>query len=366
MNSIISKNEAKKILELDVIDILDIIKKINQDRPNKNITYSRNVFLPITHICNNNCGYCTFKQTPEESDYLLMNEKEVKTIIEEGVKYDCTEALFTFGESADKTEPVQEKLKEYNCETMVDYVYKLSKNTLDNYDILPHTNMGIISREDLARLSQVNASMGLMLETTNKHLLKTVAHKDSPGKNPKKRIKYITDAGKENIPFTTGLLIGIGETMDDHIESLFKIREIQDKYQHIQEIIIQNFKPKTGIAMENYPEPPVTELIKLTILAHIMFPDVSIQIPPNLNQKLMSIFTIVGADDIGGISPITKDYVNPDETWPKITELERELNSINFKLEERLPVYKKYINEKYLNENILKKALKLQKRIEIN
>ncbi|OED30235.1 7,8-didemethyl-8-hydroxy-5-deazariboflavin synthase subunit CofG [Methanosphaera sp. WGK6] len=362
----LSKTEARNILDFNLPDILNLLKKINTNRFNNNITFSRNVFLPLTHICQNNCGYCTFKETPENTDILLMNPTQVDQQIFNAINYKCTEALFTFGESADKNELIQEKLKEYHCETMVDYVYKLSKATLNNYDILPHTNMGIISKDQLHQLAKVNASMGLMLETTNKSLLKTIAHKDSPGKNPKKRINYIKNAGKEKIPFTTGLLIGIGESKEDHIDSLFEIKKLHEKYGHIQEIIIQNFTPKKGIPMENYPEPPIIDLIKLTILSNIMFPDVSIQIPPNLNQKLISIFTIAGADDLGGISPITKDYVNPDAPWPKIDEIKQELNSINYNLVERLPVYKKYINKNYLREEVYEKTVKLQKRIETN
>jgi FO synthase subunit 1 len=275
----------------------------------------------------------------------------------------CTEALFTFGESADKNEVVMDKLNNWGYGSMVDYVYDLSEKILLEYEMLPHTNMGIISRNDLNRLSHVNASMGLMLETTNKHLLKTIAHKDSPGKNPEKRIKFIKNAGKEKIPFTTGLLIGIGETIDDHIDSLFAIRKLQDRYGHIQEIIIQNFKPKADIPMHDYPEPSVIDLLKLTILAKTMFPDVSIQIPPNLNQNLMSFFVLCGADDIGGISPLTKDYVNPDNQWPKINELEEMMNRINFSLKERLPVYDKYINETYLKEKVYEKTIKLKGQI---
>ena len=171
------------------------------------------------------------------------------------------------------------------------------------------------------------------------------------------------NAGKENIPFTTGLLIGIGETMDDHIDSLFTIRDLQDKYGHIQEIIIQNFKPKANIPMEDYPEPSVIDLLKLTMLATKMFPDVSIQIPPNLNREMMSFFILCGADDVGGVSPITKDYVNPDNKWPSVTELDNTVKKINYSLKERLPVYEKYINEKYLKEKVYGKVIKLQNEI---
>ncbi len=360
----LSKNESIEILDYDLVDILDLVKKINNDKRSRNITFSRNVFLPLTHICQNNCGYCTFKETVDTTSVLLMSEESVYSQVKKAVDLNSTEAMFAFGEAAEKNEFVEEELKKYDCETMVDYVYKLSDHILDNYNILPHTNMGIITPDELYRLKQVNASMGLMLETTSTKLLKTIVHRESPGKDPKKRLNYIKEAGKLKIPFTTGLLIGIGETESDRVESLLKIRELQDKYGHIQEIIIQNFKPKPGIAMEDQPEVPVMELIKLTILASLMFPDVSIQIPPNLNDKLTSIFVLAGADDFGGISAVSKDFVNPEDKWPEISNLERELESINYRLTERLPVYRKYITEEYLPSRIYNKAIKLDKKIQ--
>lgn len=358
----ITKKEAKNILNSDLETSLDLIKQINQNRSN-NITFSRNIFLPITHICQNNCGYCTFKQNVEEAEYLVMDEKTVFNTVQKAKTAKCTEALFTFGESSDKNDSVKNKLEEWGYDSMVDYVHYLSEKILTKHEMLPHTNMGIISRSDLRYLSEVNASMGLMLETTNKKLLKTIAHRDSPGKDPEKRLNFIKNAGKEKIPFTTGLLIGIGETTQDHIDSFFAIRDIQDRYGHIQEIIIQNFKPKSNIAMHDYPEPSVMDLLKLTILATEMFPDVSIQIPPNLNQDLMSFFVLCGADDVGGISPLTKDYVNPENDWPSIGELESTLNKINFTLKERLPVYEKYINREYLKEKVYPKVTALQEQI---
>lgn len=358
----ISKIEAKNILNSDLNTSLDLIKEINQERLNT-ITYSKNIFLPLTHICQNSCGYCTFKQEVDEVEYLVMNEENVFNTVQKAKEANCTEALFAFGESSDKNEHVKNKLEEYGFESMVDYLYYLSEKILTENEMLPHTNMGIISKPDLRYLSEVNASMGLMLETTNKKLLKTIVHKDSPSKNPDKRINFIKDAGKENIPFTTGLLIGIGETTDDHIDSLFTLRDLQDKYGHIQEIIIQNFKPKSDVPMKDYPEPSVIDLLKLTILATLMFPDVSIQIPPNLNQDMMSLFILCGADDMGGISPLTKDYINPEKDWPSVSELSSRLNKINFSLRERLPVYEKYIDEKYLKEKVYDMAVKLQKQI---
>ncbi|MEE1118285.1 7,8-didemethyl-8-hydroxy-5-deazariboflavin synthase subunit CofG [Methanosphaera sp.] len=358
----LSKIEARNILNADLNTFLDFIKEINHNRSNE-ITFSKNIFLPLTHICQNNCGYCTFKQDVDEAEYLVMNKETVLNMVQKAKKVKCTEALFAFGESSDKNDYVKNELEKYGFESMVDYVYYLSERILLDNEMLPHTNMGIISRSDLRYLSEVNASMGLMLETTNKKLLKTIVHKDSPGKNPDKRINFIKNAGKENIPFTTGLLIGIGETTDDHIDSLFALRDLQDKYGHIQEIIIQNFKPKSNIPMKDHPEPSLIDLLKLTVLATVMFPDVSIQIPPNLNHDWMSFFILCGADDMGGISPLTKDYVNPENDWPSVNDLSSTLSKINFSLKERLPVYEKYINDKYLKEKVYDTVIKLQNEI---
>lgn len=358
MTDQISKNEAKEILTSDIASVIN-----EYSIPSKEITYSKNIFLPLTHICQNNCGYCTFKESPENTKQLVMDEKKVMQTVIQAKKHSCTEAMFAFGESADKNPEVLNQLNNYGYESMVDYVYDLSEKILTRHEMLPHTNMGIITRPELERLSQVNASMGLMLETTNKKLMKTIVHRDSPGKNPEKRLQFIKNAGKEKIPFTTGLLIGIGESTDDHIESLYQIRKIQDKYHHIQEIIIQNFKSKPGIPMENHPEPEVSQLLNLTILASKMFPDVSIQIPPNLNRNMITSFIKCGADDLGGVSPVTKDYVNPEDEWPSVRELEKNMKNINCKLKERLPVYDKFIKKEYLKEKVYEKTIKLQKQI---
>jgi len=360
----ISQNEAKEILTQDIKHTLNTIKQSNKIRPNKEVTYSKNVFLPITHICQNNCGYCTFKQEIKQADYILMEENEVLSKIKQAKKLGCKEALFTFGQSPDQNQEVQRKLEKEGYDDMADYTYHLAKTALNKYNILPHTNMGIITRKQLKQLSQVNASMGLMLETTNKKLLKTIAHKNSPTKDPQKRLKFIKTAGQEKIPFTTGLLVGIGETTQDHIDSLFEIRKIQDKYSHIQEIIIQGFKAKKDTPMKDHPEPPVTTLMKLTILTRLIFPDVSIQIPANLNNNLIQEFVTCGADDVGGISPITKDYINPEYTWPEIGQLKENLKNIGYTLKERLPVYDKYINKEYLDENVYNKAIQLKKELD--
>ena len=361
MEGIITKNDAYGMLNAKISEFLDYIREINRDK-SKQVTYSRNIFLPLTHICQNSCGYCNFKESPEVTKNLLMNEDDVRMLLKRANEYNCSEALFTFGENADEVDVVKNKLEEYSFSSMVEYVHHLSGICLNEYEILPHTNMGIISRKNLHYLSDVNASMGLMLETTNKNLLETVAHKDSPSKNPAKRIKFIEDAGKEQIPFTTGMLVGIGEDSRDWVDTLFAIKKLHEKYGHIQEIIIQNFKPKENTPMAGYPETPVTDLLKLTVIASLIFDDVSIQIPPNLNSNLVTLFALVGADDFGGISPVTGDYINPELPWPSIINLEKQLATIGYTLTERLPVYDKYVSRDYLSDEVLDVASKIKRR----
>ncbi len=349
-----SKDDLKYYLEFEGIQILDLMKKALTQQRKKTITYSKNVFIPVTRLCRNQCGYCTFRR--DEIKPPILPPQEIMGRLKKAESYGCKEALFTFGEAADQLEPVMDQLAKLGYNSMVEYLFYICQKTLDNTLLLPHTNMGILKFKDLKMLREVNASMGLMLETSSPRLMETIAHKYSPGKDPKLRIKTIEDAGKLRIPFTTGLLIGIGETIDERVESLLELRRIQDKYGHIQEIIIQNFKSKPGIPMEDYPEPTLLEMIKMVAVSKMLFPDVSIQVPPNLNRETCEIFLLAGADDWGGISPLTRDYVNPEAPWPEIGELERITRKAGFKLKERLPVYSKFISEEYLSEAILEKV----------
>jgi len=215
----------------------------------------------------------------------------------------------------------------------------------------------------MKRLKENNVSMGMMLENSSKRLMDTIAHKKSPGKDPSLRLETIKNAGKLKIPYTTGILIGIGETKEEIAQSLLDIKKIQDKYGHIQEIIIQNFVSKPNIPMENQPEPSLFDMIKTVSVAKLLFDDVSIQVPPNLNYHTNQVFLLCGADDWGGVSPITKDYVNPESKWPQITELKKLTEENGFKLKERLAVYNKYINNEYLNEKLLNKSQELSKNL---
>ena len=350
------KKELLSLLNAKNREILSLMAETNSLRDSNIVTYSKNVFLPLTDICRNECGYCTFRKDPDSVDArILMKPEEVLDVVKEADSFGCKEALFTFGEHPDETELVMSALEDLGFENMLEYLYFLCSETLDKTRLLPHSNPGILKKNELKMLREVNASMGLMLETSSSRIMDTIAHEKSPGKKPELRIATIENAGKLKIPFTTGLLIGIGETVAERVESLLELRRIQDKYGHIQEIIIQNFKPKPGIPMEDYREPSLAEMIKMVSVTKLMFPDVSVQVPPNLNRQHSQIFLMAGADDWGGVSPLTPDFVNPEAPWPEIEDLKSITEELGFKLQERLPVYPKYINEEFLDHRILKK-----------
>lgn len=352
----LSKDNIISYLNADYREFLSLMADANSNRDESTITYSKNVFLPLTDICRNECGYCVYRRGPESFDAtILMEIKEVKEILKKADEYACHEALFTFGEGADEFYEVSCALDKMGFTSMVEYLYFLCEETLDNTNLLPHSNPGILKKKELKLLRGVNASMGLMLESSSSRLMQTVVHSKSPGKEPKLRLKTIENAGKLKIPFTTGLLIGIGETIKERADSLLQIRKLQDQYGHIQEIIIQNFKPKPGIPLENQKEPSLAEMIKIVAVTKLLFPDVSVQVPPNLNRQSAQMFLMAGADDWGGVSPITQDYVNPEASWPELNELISLTEELGFKIKERLPVYPKFISEDFLSEKILEK-----------
>ena len=358
--AVLSRKDLTHLLNAKNSEILSLLIETDSLRENNIITYSKNVFLPLTKICRNECGYCTFREDPESLDgNLIMKPSEVLDTIQKADLFNCKEALFTFGEQSDETNLVVSELDELGFNTMLEYLHFLCSDTLQKTGLFPHSNPGILKKKELKMLREVNASMGLMLETSSPRIMETIAHEKSPGKNPKLRIETIKNAGKLKIPFTTGLLIGIGETVSERADSLIELRRIQDKYGHIQEIIIQNFKPKPGIPMENFNEPTLAEMIKMVSVTKLLFPDVSIQIPPNLNNQNSQIFLMAGADDWGGVSPLTPDYVNPEAPWPEIEKLKIATEELGFKLQERLPVYPKYINEEFLDSLILEKIKKM-------
>lgn len=301
------------------------------------ITYSRNVFIPLTRNCRNKCAYCGFRSdelnllTPKEVEKLLKSSKTAK------------EALFTFGEKPEYREDFRKVLEELGYRRFLDYIVEMNLLAIRN-GLLPHTNAGVLSKDELKTLKPFNASMGLMLEQA----VELECHAKSPGKKPKVRIRTIRNAGKLQIPFTTGILLGIGEKPYDREYSLEVISGLHKNYGHIQEVIVQNFMPKKGTRMENWKPVSESEMVEVVKVARKILPgDVAIQVPPNLVKNLQAFFK-AGANDIGGISDVTPDYINPEAPWPSLESIVNSFKEFVFK--ERLPIYPKFVKLKWYSE----------------
>ncbi|MBE0524140.1 MAG: 7,8-didemethyl-8-hydroxy-5-deazariboflavin synthase subunit CofG [Methanosarcinales archaeon] len=313
--------------------------------PKRIITFSRNVFIPVTNMCHNSCAYCGFKRSPDHPDSYILSPEDVEDILLAGAGSGCTEALFTFGEKPETETGYLNRLRQIGYDSTIEYLADLCRMAI-NIGLLPHCNPGILTYEELEILKPLNASMGLMLETT----AALDAHNGSPGKMPQVRIRTIEDAGLLKIPFTTGLLIGIGETREDRIDSLNVINSLHHKYGHIQEVIIQNFTPKPGTKMADHSPPQIEDLIWTVDQAkNILSSDIAIQVPPNLVSP--EILINHGATDLGGISPETIDHINPDHEWPSVAELKRMVGK-RFELKERLPIYLLHIKKGWFSEEI--------------
>ncbi|WP_456474028.1 7,8-didemethyl-8-hydroxy-5-deazariboflavin synthase subunit CofG [Candidatus Pyrohabitans sp.] len=312
------------------------------------VSYSKNVFIPLTNACRNACTYCGFRS---EKPY-LMGEEEVLGILREGAARGCTEALFTFGERPEVYPEIERALSRMGYGSVIEYLYHLCEASLE-MGLLPHSNPGVIGEAELRALREVNASLGLMLENASERLCeKGMPHEHSPGKRPEARLRMIELAGKLRIPFTTGLLIGIGETGEEIALSLMQLKELSDRYGHIQEIIIQNFRPKKGTPMQHAREPSLFRMLKVVRAASELFPELAIQVPPNLNPSTYAIFLLHGASDLGGISPLTRDYINPEDTWPGVEEMRRMVEDLGLTLRERLPIYPEYIKQGWYSERV--------------
>jgi FO synthase len=309
------------------------------------ITYSRKVFLPLTNLCRDYCGYCIFRRDPGQSGAHTMTPEEVLEVARAGEKMGCTEALFSLGDKPELAFPeMRESLRRLGYNSTLHYREAMCELVLRETTLLPHPNPGLLSGEWIARLAAVSPSMGLMLETTNAALLAPgAAHDNAPDKVPSKRLRTIEEAGKRNVPFTTGLLIGIGETPEDRVDSLLAIRELHQRYGHIQEVIIQNFRVKPETPMSDWPEPTHGEMLRTIAVARLLMPDVNLQAPPNLSAPNYEDLLDAGINDWGGVSPLTPDFINPEKPWPHLDELQRRTESKGFTLRQRLPVYPEFL-----------------------
>ncbi len=311
------------------------------------VTYSRNVFIPLTDACRNRCGYCGFRSDQPT----IMERREVVRILELGKKAGCKEALFTFGESPEVFEEIAGKLNAWGYSTAIEYLYDICLDAI-RIGMLPHSNPGVLQLNELKALAEVNASMGLMLENISYRLAgRGMPHEHSPGKSPKLRMRVLEQAGRLRIPFTTGLLIGIGETEGEVLDSLRAIKKVHEKYGNIQEVIIQNFKPHKGTPMANFSEPSPERMKRVVSSARELLPVIGIQVPPNLNREWWDCVRF-GANDLGGISPVTEDYINPGHRWPMVSAISERLIEMGLSLRERLPIYPRYVVEGWYPERL--------------
>jgi FO synthase len=318
------------------------------------VTYSRKVFIPLTNLCRDYCGYCIFRRDPGEPGAHTMRPDELLEVVRNGETLGCTEALFSLGDKPELLFPeMREALKRLGYKSTLHYLEAMCELVLRETTLLPHPNPGLMSAEWVRRLAAVSPSMGLMLESTNTDLLRSgAAHDNAPDKLPVKRLRTIEDAGKLGVPFTTGLLIGIGESIEDRVDTLLAIRELHQRYGHIQEVIVQNFRAKPGIPMESWPEPSLGEMLRTIAVARLLMPRVNIQAPPNLSAPYYDDLLDAGINDWGGVSPLTPDFINPEKPWPHLDQLRARTEAKGFKLEARLPVYPEFLT-RYLQKKSL-------------
>jgi 7,8-didemethyl-8-hydroxy-5-deazariboflavin synthase CofG subunit len=308
------------------------------------ITYSRKVFLPLTNLCRDYCGYCTFRRDAGEPGAHTMTPDEVMEVVRAGERAGCTEALFSLGDKPESLFPqMRETLRHLGYKSTLHYLEAMCEKVLRESSLLPHPNPGLMSLEWLERLSRVAPSMGLMLETTSTQLLaKGAAHDNAPDKEPAKRLRVIEDAGRQGIPFTTGILIGIGETLEERVDALVAIRDLHASYGHIQEVIVQNFRAKSSTPMARWLEPDRAEMLRTLAVARLLMPAMNIQAPPNLSDPHYADLLDGGINDWGGVSPLTPDFINPEKPWPHLQQLQQRTEEKGFELRQRLPVYPEF------------------------
>ncbi|NOJ27679.1 MAG: 7,8-didemethyl-8-hydroxy-5-deazariboflavin synthase subunit CofG [Nitrososphaera sp.] len=318
------------------------------------ITYSRKVFINIINLCRDTCSYCTYKQEPGDPLLSMLNPDQALAIAEAGRDKKCTEALLVTGERPEQKYPEAKKwLHSLGFESTVEYLADISEKILQKTGLFPHTNAGSMTKKEMTQLQKTNVSMGVMLESSSERLVeKGMAHEGAPSKNPKVRIKTLQSAGELRIPMTTGILVGIGENESEMVDSLFTIKNLHQKYGHIQEVILQNFEPKPDTAMKDFPSTPKEYFLRVVALARLVMPDMNIQVPPNLNPGIFARYLDAGINDWGGISPVTIDHVNPEFPWPTIESVKGVTQSKSKTLRARLPIYPEFIKGGFISSGL--------------
>lgn len=322
------------------------------------ITYSRKVFAPLTTMCRDTCGYCTFVKHPDDPGAYIMTPDQVRATAKRGEETGCKELLFSLGEKPEQRyEKAANALAKLGYTSMIVYLADMCALVLEETSLLPHVNAGTLTDDEIAKLKPVSASMGMMLETVSNRLMQPgMPHHQCPDKTPKARLRTLETAGRNKVPFTTGLLIGIGETWAERVEALAAINAAHLRHGHIQEVIIQNFQAKPGIAMEHHAEPSLHDMLLTLATARLLLdPSISLQAPPNLSARHADYLS-VGINDWGGISPVTIDFINPGHPWPQLDGLAQSTAAAGLTLQERLTVYPAYLRDGYVADAVLPRA----------
>lgn len=358
MNPIpISREEALRVGQVQGEDLKALLEQADRRRRQfwgQAVTYSRKVFIPLTSMCRDTCGYCVFVQPPGSATAKYMNPDEVLAVARDGQRFGCKEALFSLGEKPElRYSEAREDLARLGYQRTIDYLRDMCDLVLRETSLLPHVNAGTLTEEETSLLLPVSASMGMMLENISPRLMeKGQVHYGCPDKLPAIRIQTLIHTGRQNVPFTTGILIGIGETWAERVDSLFAIQHLFETYGHIQEVIVQNFRAKPRLRISNWPEPDLEDMLRTLATARLILdPAVSLQAPPNLQPDQYARYIPAGLNDWGGVSPVTPDHINPEKAWPKIVELRAATESMGAHLRERLTIYPRHLSnpEKYLS-----------------
>lgn len=344
--------------ELDALRAL--ARDLRDAGKGRTITYSRKAFFPVTNLCRDRCAYCTFRRDEGEDGAWTMLPDEIRAWAERARDLDCFEALMCLGDKPEAAFPgYRAFLASRGHASTIAYVAEACRIALDA-GLLPHSNPGVMSADDMRLLRPLNVSLGMMLESVGERLRKKgYAHYYAPDKDPELRLRVLRDAGELRIPFTTGILIGIGESLEDRVDSLLAIADLHQRYGHVQEVIVQNFRAKPEIPMATCDEPDTLDLARTVVVARLILgPDANIQVPPNLSPEGLAELLDSGINDLGGISPLTPDYVNPEAPWPHLAALARDLARHGYVLAERLPIYPEYVDRpEFLDAGLRERVL---------
>ncbi|MCB4458210.1 7,8-didemethyl-8-hydroxy-5-deazariboflavin synthase CofG [Leisingera sp. McT4-56] len=360
MNIQLTKPSESWAVTGDLHALMAHARQIRDAHWGRTVTYSRKAFVPLTNMCRDTCGYCTFVKHPDSPEANIMTPEQVLATARRGEREGCKELLFSLGEKPElRYEKARKALERLGYSSLTAYLAEMCALVLRETSLLPHVNAGTLTSEEIDLLRPVSASMGMMLETVSRRLTrKGQPHYACPDKVPVQRLRTLERAGEKRVPFTTGLLIGIGENFEERIEALHAINDAHARHGHIQEVIIQNFQRKPDIAMANHPEPPLEDMLRTIAAARIILsPDISLQAPPNLSARHLA-YLDAGINDWGGISPVTIDFINPQHEWPEIRQLAASCTQARFQLRERLTVYPSYLaaGSGFIDPEILARA----------